>query len=87
MPPPTIRNRTIVWKPMVVCPHPELYRRLQTVLTELAVEQPCNLTDYPRGGLSRRKRNARLQHRLSGRRDEYRAGARSDRRTVQDPCR
>ncbi|MEO8369852.1 MAG: hypothetical protein ABI806_11680 [Candidatus Solibacter sp.] len=35
---------------MVVCPHPELYRRLQAVLTELSVEQPCNLTDYPRGG-------------------------------------
>jgi len=35
---------------MVVCPHPELYRRLQAALTELSVEQPCTLTDYPHGG-------------------------------------
>ena len=26
------------------------YRRLQAVLTELAVEQPCTLTEYPRSG-------------------------------------
>ena len=35
---------------MVACPHPDLYRRLQSVFTELGVEQPCSLTDYPRGG-------------------------------------
>jgi pilus assembly protein CpaE len=33
-----------------VCPQPDVYRRLQAVLTELAVEQPCTLTEYPRSG-------------------------------------
>ena len=49
MPPPN-RNRTVVWKPLVVCPQPDFQRRLHTVLTELAVEQPCTLTEYPRSG-------------------------------------
>ncbi len=50
MPLPTNRSRTVVWKPLVVCPQPDVYRRLQAVLTEMAVEQPCSLTEYPRGG-------------------------------------
>jgi pilus assembly protein CpaE len=49
MPPPN-RNRTIVWKPLVVCPQPEFYRRLLSVLTELMVEPPCTLTEYPSNG-------------------------------------
>jgi pilus assembly protein CpaE len=49
MPPPN-RNRTIVWKPLVVCPQPDFQRRLRAVLTELAVEQPCTLAEYPRAG-------------------------------------
>src|ERR1039458_2303465 len=44
------RSLTVVWKPMVVCPQPDFYRRMQTVLTELALEQPCTLAEYPRGG-------------------------------------
>jgi len=60
MPLTTNRNRTIVWKPMIVCPHPEVYRGLQAVLTQLSLEQPCNLTEYPRAGLaaSQAERNA-----------------------------
>jgi pilus assembly protein CpaE len=49
MPPPN-RARAIVWKPLVVCPQPDFQRRLHAVLTELAVEQPCTLTEYPRSG-------------------------------------
>src|ERR1035438_7732451 len=41
------RNRTVVWKPLVVCPQPDLCRRMQTALRELAVDQPCTLTEYP----------------------------------------
>src|ERR1019366_3051085 len=44
------RSRTIVWKPLVVCPEPDFQRRLHAVFTELAVEQPCTLTEYPRSG-------------------------------------
>jgi len=47
MPLPTNRNRTVIWKPMVVCPQPEMQRQLQAALAELSVEQPCNLTGYP----------------------------------------
>jgi pilus assembly protein CpaE len=50
MPPPN-RARTVVWKPLVVCPQPDFHRRLRAVLTELAVEQPCTLTEYPRSGM------------------------------------
>lgn len=48
--PPLNRSRTVVWKPLVVCPQPDFARRLQGVLTELAVEPPCTLTEYPRSG-------------------------------------
>jgi pilus assembly protein CpaE len=44
------RARALVWKPLVVCPQPDFQRRLHAVLTELAVEQPCTLTEYPRAG-------------------------------------
>jgi pilus assembly protein CpaE len=47
---PPNRARAIVWKPLVVCPQPDFQRRLHAVLTELAVEQPCTLTEYPRSG-------------------------------------
>jgi pilus assembly protein CpaE len=50
MPQPANRSRTVVWKPMVVCPKPDFYRRMQAVLTELALEQPCTLAEYPRSG-------------------------------------
>ncbi|MEO8594345.1 MAG: P-loop NTPase [Candidatus Solibacter sp.] len=45
---PANRNRTVIWKPVVICPHPEMHRRLQVALTELAMEQPCSATEYPR---------------------------------------
>src|ERR1039458_3714861 len=72
MPPPPTRSRSVAWKPLVVCPQPAFYRRMQAVLaqlaaesqtttsvnragermprvlTALAVEQPCALTEYPR---------------------------------------
>jgi pilus assembly protein CpaE len=48
--PPVNRSRTVVWRPLIVCPQPDVYRRLHAVLTELAVEQPCTLTEYPRCG-------------------------------------
>ena len=48
--PPVNRSRTVVWRPLIVCPQPDVYRRLHAVLTELAVEQPCTLTEYPRSG-------------------------------------
>ena len=48
--PPVNRSRIVVWRPLIVCPQPDVYRRLQAVLTELAVEQPCTLTEYPRSG-------------------------------------
>ena len=35
---------------MVVCPQPEFYRRMQAVLVQLGLEQPCTLTEYPRSG-------------------------------------
>jgi pilus assembly protein CpaE len=44
------RARAVVWKPLVVCPQPDFQRRLHVVLTELAVEQPCTLIEYPRAG-------------------------------------
>src|ERR1035437_3033788 len=47
---PPNRSRAVVWKPLVVCPQPDFQRRLHAVLTELAVEQPCTLTEYPRSG-------------------------------------
>jgi pilus assembly protein CpaE len=49
---PQLPNRSlnVVWKPMVVCPQPDFYRRMQGVLTELALEQPCTLAEYPRSG-------------------------------------
>jgi pilus assembly protein CpaE len=47
---PPNRSRPVVWKPLVVCPQPDFQRRLHAVLTELAVEQPCTLTEYPRSG-------------------------------------
>jgi pilus assembly protein CpaE len=47
---PSNRARAVVWKPLVVCPQPDFQRRLHAVLTELAVEQPCTLTEYPRPG-------------------------------------
>ena len=49
MPQPN-RARAVVWKPLVVCPQPDFQRRLHAVLTELAVEQPCTLIEYPRSG-------------------------------------
>jgi len=49
MPPPN-RARAVVWKPLVVCPQPDFQERLRTVLTDLAVEQPCTLIEYPRPG-------------------------------------
>jgi pilus assembly protein CpaE len=49
MPPPN-RSRTVVWRPLVVCPQPDFHRRMRAVLTELAVEQPCTLAEYPRTG-------------------------------------
>jgi pilus assembly protein CpaE len=52
MPQQPSRSRTIVWKPLVVCPQPEFHRRMQAVLVELEVEQPCTLTEYPRSGAS-----------------------------------
>ncbi len=50
MPPTLNRTRSVNWRPLVVCPQPDIYRRLQAVLTELAVEQPCTLAEYPRPG-------------------------------------
>jgi Flp pilus assembly CpaE family ATPase len=47
MAPPAKRGLSVVWKPLVVCPQPEFLRRLQAVLTQLEVEQPCTLTEYP----------------------------------------
>ena len=50
MPLPLNRNRIVVWRPLIVCPQPDVHRRLQAVLTELTVEQPCTLTEYPGSG-------------------------------------
>jgi pilus assembly protein CpaE len=49
MPPPH-RNRTVAWKPLVVCPQPDFYRRMRASLAELAAEEPYALTEYPPGG-------------------------------------
>lgn len=49
MPPPR-GTRTVVWKPLLVCPQPDFYRRMQASLRELAVEQSCALTEYPSAG-------------------------------------
>jgi pilus assembly protein CpaE len=50
MPPSANRSRTVVWKALVVCPQADFYRRMHAVLTELAVEVPCTLAEYPRSG-------------------------------------
>jgi len=50
MHPPSNRNQTVVWKPMVVCPQPDFFRRMQAVLAELGIEQSCTLGEYPRRG-------------------------------------
>ena len=44
------RIRAVVWRPLVVCPQADLQRRLRGVLTELAVEQPCTVAEYPAPG-------------------------------------
>ena len=49
MPPPN-RSRTVVWKPLVVCPQVDFNRRMQSALGELATEQPCILAEYPPSG-------------------------------------
>ena len=50
MPPPSTRGRTIVWKPLVVCPQPEVCRRMLTSLAVLAIDHSCALTQYPPAG-------------------------------------
>src|SRR5262249_7343248 len=40
----------IVWKPLIVTPHPERVRLLQPALLELGSRDPYTLTDYPRTG-------------------------------------
>jgi pilus assembly protein CpaE len=50
MPPPPNRSRSVAWKPLVVCPQPDFFRRIQTVLAGLAVELPCMMAEYPHAG-------------------------------------
>jgi len=45
---PSQQSRSVVWKPLVVCPQAEVFRSLQSVLSGLSPEQPCMLPDYPR---------------------------------------
>jgi pilus assembly protein CpaE len=44
------RIRAVVWKPLVICPQPDLQRRLGAVLDGMAIEQPCTLAAYPEEG-------------------------------------
>ena len=82
MPLPTNRNRTVIWKPMVVCPQPEMHRQLQSALAELSVEQPCNLAEYPHcGPCLTSSGTIRLQHLFHRCRKQLRPGARPHRRT------
>ena len=40
----------MIWKPLVVCPQPDFYRRMLAVLRELTVDSPCTLAEYPPTG-------------------------------------
>jgi pilus assembly protein CpaE len=48
---PSAHSRSVVWKPLVVCPQSEVFRSLQTVLGGLSPEEPCMLAEYPRAGM------------------------------------
>jgi pilus assembly protein CpaE len=50
MAPQPTRGRTIVWKPLVVCPQPDLCQRMLTSLAVLAIDHSCALTQYPSAG-------------------------------------
>lgn len=50
MPPPPSKSRSVAWKPLVVCPQPDFFRRMKAAMTELAVESPFLLPEYPRMG-------------------------------------
>jgi len=39
-----------IWKPLVVCPHPDLASRIRMAFTELGIATPGNLPEYPRTG-------------------------------------
>jgi len=47
---PSQHSRPVVWKPLVLCPQPGVFRSLQSVLSGLPFEQPCMLSEYPRAG-------------------------------------
>ncbi len=48
--PAQTRSRPVVWKPLVVCPQPDFHQRLLAALTEIQVEQPTMLAEYPASG-------------------------------------
>jgi Flp pilus assembly CpaE family ATPase len=50
MPPPSTRGRTIVWKPLIVCPQPDFHRRMLAALAALSIDHSCTLTQYPPAG-------------------------------------
>ncbi|HEY1496571.1 MAG TPA: hypothetical protein VGF49_18585 [Candidatus Solibacter sp.] len=50
MPPPSTRARTIVWKPLIVCPQPDFHRRMLAALAVLSIDHSCALTQYPPAG-------------------------------------
>ena len=39
-----------IWKPLVVCPHRELFSRVRNVFTELGITAATDLPEYPRMG-------------------------------------
>ena len=50
MPSASNRSRAVPWKPLVICPQADFYRRMQSALQQLAVDSPCSLTAYPHSG-------------------------------------
>jgi pilus assembly protein CpaE len=47
---PLQTKSALLWKPLLVCPQPEMCRRLAGALTDLTGQQVCTVTEYPASG-------------------------------------
>ncbi|MBZ5579006.1 MAG: hypothetical protein LAP40_20790 [Acidobacteriia bacterium] len=44
------QSTSLRWKPLIVCPHPEMSRLVRSALRELGFTDVCPLSEYPRPG-------------------------------------
>ena len=38
------------WKPLIICPHPDISRQILATVREMGLEEPCVVAEYPRPG-------------------------------------